>query len=223
MASEKETKREKVLRLLIRSGLWAIRKENTKTLSIMVLSAIILMMKFCGNSSQVPVLVSQEIIHDTIPGDSIPYLVTGEIPDPIKIIVPTTDTLWKNVDTAAILQDYFSTLYYQDTLLNDTSALIVVNDTISQNEIQGRSLLFQNKRPIALTTTINNTYATPNTRLLSAGIIGGGNRSMFNFGVGILYTNKQRQSLSASMLLGNKQPTYLIGAYWPILPKGDKP
>ena len=45
-----------------------------------------------------------------------------------------------NVDTLSILKDYYSKVFYRDTLkLKDTLGYFVVSDTISKNKIQGRS------------------------------------------------------------------------------------
>jgi hypothetical protein len=44
-----------------------------------------------------------------------------------------------NVDTMAILEDYYSVFFYRDTFrLKDTLGYFVVNDTISRNKIQSR-------------------------------------------------------------------------------------
>jgi len=90
---------------------------------------------------------------DTIPGDSIPYKVTIRKTIPVFI---DTGILWRYlpVDTFAILADYYSRKVYIDTLKNDTSALVVVIDTVTENQLQCRSLVFQNRRPVAINTTI---------------------------------------------------------------------
>jgi hypothetical protein len=65
----------------------------------------------------------------TIKGDSIPF----------EVLVH--DTLWKSidVDTMAIIKNYFAKLIYKDTLkLDDSLGTIVVIDTISENKIVGR-------------------------------------------------------------------------------------
>lgn len=94
---------------------------------------------------------------DTIKGDSIPYVV--EIKKPVPIYIDTGSTRWRDrpVDTLAILKDYFARVIYIDTLKNDTSALVVVEDTVTQNRLQGRRLIFANRRPVAVihSTTVN--------------------------------------------------------------------
>lgn len=44
-----------------------------------------------------------------------------------------------NVDTGAILKDYYARVFYKDTFkLKDTLGFIVINDTISKNRVQNR-------------------------------------------------------------------------------------
>jgi len=69
-------------------------------------------------------------IHDTLS-----YPLFKYIP---RLIYHNTGTVkWRSlpVDTSAILSAYFEKHFYKDTLLNDTNALIIVSDTISQNKI----------------------------------------------------------------------------------------
>lgn len=87
--------------------------------------------------------------HDTI-------IMVERVPDYHTVI----DTKWKyyNVDTPAILQAYFDMNISNDTLVNDSQLIVVVNDTISQNRIQNRSYVIARHLPtIIKTETI---YAT---------------------------------------------------------------
>jgi hypothetical protein len=93
------------------------------------------------------------IVRDTVKGDSVPYAVIVPVPSVRYASLPP-DTVFAKVDTAAILLAYFATRYYSDTLLNDTSAFIALQETVSQNSITERSLMFQNRRPTYITTTM---------------------------------------------------------------------
>jgi len=112
-----------------------------------------------------------------VPGDPYPVHDTLEKPVPYQVIVPS-DTFWKDVDTATIFQkckqlykDYYTKNIYNDTLRNDTSMLIVVIDTVFQNQLQKRTMLFQNRRPTVINTTINNYGETPCNKLyIGAGL-----------------------------------------------------
>lgn len=76
------------------------------------------------------------------------------IPVPYKVIKDTfwVDTVRIQADTAAILADYFAKRVYSDTLLNDSTALIAVLDTIQFNRRVGtRQLRYINRLPRTIT------------------------------------------------------------------------
>jgi hypothetical protein len=100
-----------------------------------------------------PACEATAIVRDTIKGDSVPYEVIVPVPSVRYVSLPP-DTVFREVDTAAILLAYFATRYYSDTLMNDTSAFIVLDEAVRQSSITGRQLLFQNRRPTYITTTM---------------------------------------------------------------------
>jgi hypothetical protein len=81
--------------------------------------------------------VPSEPIHDTISMEvEVPYEVKGEdIYHDTTIYVPT----YVSVDTAAILQSYYVTNSFNDTLkLNNNQGFIYLNQTVSENKIASR-------------------------------------------------------------------------------------
>lgn len=103
-----------------------------------------------------------------IKGDDIPHYVYRNVPTPYKVEVRDTliekDTLIiegdtqyiiQVVDTAAILKDYLSIIEYRDTVKNDSSALIVLNENVFMNRIQHRDVLFQNRKSTVINTVMN--------------------------------------------------------------------
>jgi hypothetical protein len=81
--------------------------------------------------------VPSEPIHDTISVEvEVPYVIKGEdIYHDTTIYVPT----YVSVDTAAILQNYFVTNSFNDTLkLNNNQGFIYLNQTVSENKIASR-------------------------------------------------------------------------------------
>ena len=102
-----------------------------------------------------------------VKGDSIVKWDTIRIPAPFEVYSdPEIITL--PADTQCILEWlelrnlYTQHKVYNDTLQNDTSALVVVIDTVYKNSLRKRVYGFQNKR-IKSITTINN-YTTINDR-----------------------------------------------------------
>lgn len=129
-------------------------KSNLLFLSI---GAIFLWLLFRQCSSK------PEPIIKYIPGDSIPYIVYQRVPIPYAVNYTDTsylyDTIWvqgdthyvlKPIDTMFILKDYYAKVEYIDTVKNDSSALIVLNETVFKNRISDRTIIFQNRRPTAI-------------------------------------------------------------------------
>lgn len=93
-----------------------------------------------------------------VTGDLVPYAVFKGVPTPYAVYhtdtIPPYDTVWQAgdtqyvlmpIDTMAILRDYYSKVKYIDTVKNDSSALIVLNETIFKNRISNREVIFQNR------------------------------------------------------------------------------
>lgn len=122
---------------------------------ILLLALFIANVKFDFIPSPCPANISviHKTTYDTVKGDSIPYIVYKGKPkaDTVKKYA----TILENIDTFAIISDYLLTRIYNDTFINDTSYFIAISDTLQGNSIVGRSLFFQNLRPIAI-----NTYTT---------------------------------------------------------------
>lgn len=59
------------------------------------------------------------------------------------------------VDTDAVVKDYFTKYALVDTIKNDSSALIVVRDTLYKNSVWYRNTTFKNNRP---TQVVTNNY-----------------------------------------------------------------
>jgi hypothetical protein len=92
-----------------------------------------------------------------IKGDDVPHFIYKDKPVPYEVRVhdtihirdtlrPDTEYITLDIDTALILSDYLSRVEYRDTVKNDSSALIVLNEVVSMNRLQYRDVLFQNRR-----------------------------------------------------------------------------
>jgi hypothetical protein len=158
-----------------------------------ILLVIIILLQQCGSGC--PELPEPTVIHDTIPGDSVPYETFIPKPYPVFVEVPP-DTFFKDMDTAqmmkachAIARDYYSKRSYRDTLKDDTSAFVCLLDTVHQNQLQNRTLIFQNRRPTAINTTIYGEI--PRHKVFIGPVIG---RSLDQFAVGasVLWVTKKR-------------------------------
>ncbi len=156
---------------------------------------------------------------DTIPGDSIPYAV--EVKKPVPVFIDTGSTRWRDrpIDTGAILADYFARVVYRDTLKNDTSALVIVEDTVTQNRLQNRRLIFANRRPVAIihTTVVN--YPEEKWRIYFGGSV------MTSAALNEVALGGKLQS--GNWLFGYEygllHNSHTVGLYYNILNKGRRP
>ena len=81
------------------------------------------------------VITKIETKWDTLKIDSLVY-----VPKWRTRIVTEHDTIPTDIDTLSILKDYYSKYFYTDTLDLDSLGNIVINDTISKNQIIFREI-----------------------------------------------------------------------------------
>jgi hypothetical protein len=106
---------------------------------------------WCGRGWLAPPPSTYEVT--AIVRDTVVRVVEVDFPV-VRYVERPGDTVYRSVDTAAILEDYFLVCYYEDTLVDDTSALVVLNDVVTQNKLKSRRLTFQNRRATSISTTV---------------------------------------------------------------------
>jgi hypothetical protein len=173
---------------------------NIKDITILVLVIIIIFLRSCSGDGEItePIVITKtEIKYDTITNEItnyVPKLVTRilrktDTVNKINIVKETdTITLQQPVDTAAILEDYFSSYVYSD-IQNFDSIKFEITDTISQNKIVSRSIEYTLLYP---TITITNThYINRREFYLGVGFAGSTQRLSFA-GLQFNYKDKKR-------------------------------
>lgn len=110
------------------------------------------------------ITTSDTIIKNVYMTDTLEIKTTGGIiHDTTFLPIPV------NVDTAAIIRDYFTQYVASDTLI-DTNLYALIIDTISGNRITGRSFSYRWLKPTTTTTIINNTTIINSKARLYLGI-----------------------------------------------------
>ena len=177
---------------------------DIKNILIVVLLFLALY-KFFIESPPDPIIIENKITEwDTIKVDSIVYQ-------------PKWKTRWKtkwdtvdvNIDTSAILDDYFAKYHYSDTLSLDTLGTIVVEDTITENKIHSRIV---HPNILQRTITIDRTeILNPNEFYLGGGV--GSNY----LGLETLYRSNKGLSYGLGVGLDNQLNTTFSGrVLWKI-------
>lgn len=104
-----------------------------------------------------------------------------------KLVYQDTGSIqFVNVDTFAILKDYFSNNIYSDTILNDSTGFIFILDTLHQNRIKSRHINSE------LYSQINYVYITKTESVENKNKVFWGSEvsSDGNFSVGGAFQNK---------------------------------
>jgi len=177
---------------------------------IIVLIIIILLQKCTGGLNK-----GNKTIHDTITTIDTTYAtIVKEIPKyipkwntKIKYIHDTT----KVIDTAYVIGDYYSTYYYKDSLIEDSTS-IYVYDSISQNKIKSRSIKYKSVHPTITNTVIKNKFEF----YYGVGLVGSQNGINY-FGPEFLLRTKNKNAYGIGLGIdGNLQPNLSLRAYWKI-------
>jgi len=202
--------------------------KNLKNIAILVLIACVVTQFYCGKSNGVG---------KTMLVDGKKYEVIKEIHDTTE--VTKVKTLWKkgqdifhetilhdtavklvNVDTAALLRDYFAKNIYKDTLrLPDSLGFVTLIDTISKNAIQGRTFNANVKQRVITNTTI--VKELPKTKVFY-GIEGGFNKADFisSVGMGLLINTKSDRIFNLGLGVNNRTTDGTNGSFSPYVKGG---
>jgi hypothetical protein len=159
-----------------------------------------------------------EVVKHTVDTIYIPKITT--VYKPGKTIwrsLPQPGKPPKNLDTLKIVEDFYSTYVYKDTLtLDNHLGIINITDTITQNQIKGR-----NYKATIIQKTIYDTKIVkelPKDQIYIGGISGFDKTNIINFvGPSVLYKTKQDRIFFLAAGYGtDKNVSIQGGMYWKI-------
>ena len=149
---------------------------------ILILVAILFLQRECSRPDKEPPLpdtirITKQVYDTTVIEKTITKTRPVEVIREIEIPA--------DVDTAAILADFFAKNVYHRVLIDDTTALIEMTDTVHQNQLLQGKLKYINRTPV----TIHETYIIhppdpPRFQLYAGGFIQG-NTEHFGAGAAI--------------------------------------
>ena len=190
--------------------------KNIKNILIVVLVIIILLMRNCSGGNNTNTTSGPRIERDTI----VEYVtITKETPVYIpkikyinKIDIDTF-LVYNQIDTLAILADYYSEVYYDDEQ-NLDSLYLTILDTVSQNMITGRQIKYTLKYP--QTKITEKVYLNQREFYWGLGLTG--KTSQINYlGGELLYKNKKHQAYGLGIGINQDlQPVISGRMYWKI-------
>jgi len=171
----------------------------------------LLMLKDCGRGKPGTITTFKT---DTLIIKGDPYPVTKVVthrPAPEIVYIPIPE----KVDTGKILTDYYAEKYYYNVLQDDSSAFIAVNDTITQNELSGRSYTFQNRRTTSVIINNTTTNITKKEALFRLGLgltgVYMGKTQNFDVGIGATLVTRPGLYLGYSYLMVNNGHAASLG------------
>jgi len=193
---------------------------NIQTLLIVALVIVIILLRSCnggGNSVGPRIVTEIETQYDTIQTIKETYIPKWQTKIVTEIVTETiteTDTFQQPIDTLAILQDYYTKYFYQDTIKIDTIGYAVINDTITRNSIFSRDVKTNITFP---TTTIDNKiYLNKIEFYAGLGVVGGLNQLNY-IGGEILLRTRRRTIYGLGLGVDQKfQPALSGKMYWKI-------
>ena len=195
--------------------------KNFQSLTIIGLIIVIFLLRECrGEIKGTPVepvtVVKVETKYDTIVETVETYIPEYRTKvkwktKTVNIIIEVHDTV--PVDTLSILEDYFATYAYTDTLKKD-SVTFVINDTISQNKILSRGINYSLVYP----TTIISTEREVNKRELYIGFgLGGDKQQLSYLGSELMLRNKKERIYGVGLGINNNfEPIITFKMSWKI-------
>jgi hypothetical protein len=178
---------------------------------VVIFVIAVILTKACNNKTVLPAPPDVVVVHDTVYShkDSIVYTKPKIIKGP-----STTDTVYcieDTEDTACqrLYDDYRSVRVYQDSLIIKDLGKVSITDTISHNQVSGRSYKYNISIPIVKETTT--VYPKPRPEMY-VGVM------LNTQGVhsALLYKTQDRQ-YGASVGIGtNGKLIYGVQTYWKL-------
>jgi hypothetical protein len=170
---------------------------------IIILLGIIFFLRECTPVPECPECPEVDTI-EVVRFDTIRYEVVHYEPKIVFKDTGSTRYIFKTyTDTIAVLKDFFARNYYSDTLVNDSMAFVLIQDTVTQNQIANRRKTVRIFPATVYKTTIVTRQADPRRKLYVGLGVG---RSVESFGLApsLLYISKKETAYSLSFDVLNK-------------------
>ena len=178
--------------------------KNLVIIAIILALVLALFLKRCGNGVSDKPTIKIDTVYKEVKGDvtyipdvdTIYYTKTKYVPTNPDLII---DTMYLpeliDVDTLAILKDYYAHVVYEDTLRNQYG-YISVTDTISQNRIKSRQVKTALSIP-EVTKTITLTQPKKAQIYLGANFLGNQDDPLLGYNVNISLKTKRDKFIEA--------------------------
>ncbi|MBE0663739.1 MAG: hypothetical protein IH597_14890 [Bacteroidales bacterium] len=157
---------------------------------ILVILALLFLQRECSRPPAVDPLPDTLRITKTVYNDT---TIIKEIPKPypVEVIQIREVEIPAVVDSLAIFLAYMSKNIYDRILMDDSTALIRIIDTVHQNQLWGSKLEYKNRMPVIIhETVIIHPPADPRFQLYVGGFVTG-NQDYFGAGAAVFAKTKR--------------------------------
>ena len=190
-----------------------------KNITIIILSICLILLSFIMYRSYNSKVIKEITVTDTIIKYQDPKTVIVKQPVPYFVVQTKIDTITKLLTDTILIKEYVTNYltkqYYRDTLLDDSTALIVVDDIVYQNKLQNRTLFYKDRTPTQIIT--HKTYSLPNYRWyigFSGTVTAGQETKYISLGPDLVVTTPNRSMFRGGYDFINK--TINFGYAWNI-------
>lgn len=208
--------------------------KNLKNIAILVLIVVIVLMRVfqpespdmkeyikIGGTKYELLSKTQDTVYETVHDTILKYVPKIEYVDKVvEVEIPA------NIDTLAILKDYYTKYKYEDKVAVDKYGFGTISDEVTQNRIVSRSIIWDLKIPIVKETIV--VKELPKNQLYIGGGIGFDKINFINqINTGLLWKTKKDKIYglnlglaNTTLNLGSSQTTltpYIgVSMYWKI-------
>ena len=194
-----------------------MKRDFIYIIAIVVLFCIVLTKGTCHNPTVPKMDVVEHVTVDTVYSTKtlsvptyIPKYITKRVVDTFKIPA--------NIDTDAIICNYYTTKEYLDTIKIDSIGSVRLRDVIDKNTIASRSVSYDYKIPI-ITKTITDTIKLANKRQVYVGVDARFDKTtiVHSIGVDLMLKNKKDMIYGINLGVSSSMVPYYGGVIlWKI-------
>lgn len=182
---------------------------------IIVVLIILFLLQRCGGD-----INNGKVTHDTIT-ETVVNTVTVTVDRPVYVPQWKIKTEYKfdtikltKTDTIRIIEDYFATYFYQDSIKIKDTMMVYIADSIQKNKIKSRHVT--GKLLYSSTSTTNTVIQRKNEFYIGLGLVGSKTGIGF-FGPELMLRTKRKSVYGIGIGVdGNLQPNLSLRTYWKI-------
>jgi len=167
--------------------------DKEKNTIIGILITIVIVFSFLFGYNTYPKWNTPDVVNDTIwRVDTVEHTIVDTFPWFVtkRDTIIYRDTIFKDIDTAKILEQFYA-IHYYERQWRDTNLFVTINDAISENRLIDQTLKYEITRPQSIINVTENKYSysrylyfggsitLPDAKYSNVGVYGAFSRTFF--------------------------------------------